>query len=127
MTTNDKISFEGDFRNEQPVALPNATVVLVLGILSIPLCCCYGILGLILSIIALVMASNANKLYTESPARYTESSYKNVSTGKICAIVGLVLSLITIISFIVTIAKFGWGIFSDPSVIYEYYGIPYPY
>ena len=36
--------------------LPNATAVLVLGILSIVTCCCYGVVGLILGIIALVLA-----------------------------------------------------------------------
>ena len=32
--------------------LPNATAVLVLGIASILTCCCYGIIGLILGIVA---------------------------------------------------------------------------
>jgi len=38
--------------------LPNATLILVFGILSILTCCCYGIVGLILGIIAIVMAKN---------------------------------------------------------------------
>ncbi len=36
--------------------LPNSTGVLVLGILSIVFCWCYGIPGLVLGIIALVMS-----------------------------------------------------------------------
>ena len=39
--------------------LPNATVVLVLGILSLIFCWCYGFFGLILGIIAVVLAGQA--------------------------------------------------------------------
>lgn len=38
--------------------LPNATVVLVLGILSLIFCWCYGFFGLILGIIAVVLAGD---------------------------------------------------------------------
>ena len=43
--------------------LPNATVVLVLGILSLIFCWCYGFFGLILGIIAVVLAGGQRKLY----------------------------------------------------------------
>ena len=43
--------------------LPNSTAVLVLGIISIPTCFCYGIVGMICGIIALVMNGRATKLY----------------------------------------------------------------
>ena len=39
-----------------PAALPNATAVLVLGILSIVTCWLYGIPGIIMGIIAIVLA-----------------------------------------------------------------------
>ncbi len=39
------------------IPLPNATTVLVFGIISIVLCWCHGIFGLILAIIALVLAN----------------------------------------------------------------------
>lgn len=42
--------------------LPNATTILVLGILSLVFCWCYGIIGLILGIITVVMAANQKKL-----------------------------------------------------------------
>lgn len=79
---------------EQPVVkqdLPNSTAVLVLGIISIILFCCYGI-GLILSIIALVLASKDLNRYMQDPAMYSENSYKNLKIGRITAIIGLVLS-----------------------------------
>lgn len=41
--------------------LPNATVVLVLGILSLIFCWCYGFFGLILGIIAVVLAGGTTE------------------------------------------------------------------
>jgi len=88
-------------------ALPNATGVLVLGILSIVFCFCYGIIGTILGIIGIVMASKANKLYLSSPESYTESSYKNMKAGKICAIIGTCISGIYLLIMLVYIAFVG--------------------
>lgn len=70
------------------VDLPNATTVLVLGIISIVLT---GLIGLILAIIALNMASNAKQEYASNPGRYTASSLSKVNGGRICAIVSLCL------------------------------------
>ncbi len=85
--------------------LPNATLILVFGILSIVTCCCYGVLGLIFGIVALVLANKAISLYKENPELY--SDYGNVKTGKILAIIGIVLSLLFIIYLIVMISYFG--------------------
>lgn len=72
--------------------LPNATAVLVLGICSFVGCCCYGIVGIILSVIALVLAAKDMKLYLESPELYI--NYSNLNIGRILAIIGLVISTI---------------------------------
>lgn len=72
--------------------LPNATTVLTLGILSLIFCWCYGIVGLILGIIAVAMASAQRKIYHEHPELYTETSYKNVNAGKVCGIIAICLS-----------------------------------
>ena len=72
--------------------LPNATTVLVLGILSIVTCWCVGIPGLVLGIIALVLSGKSKKLYMENPENYTEGSNKNLMAGRICAIIGTSLS-----------------------------------
>jgi hypothetical protein len=85
--------------NQPPIELPNATAVLVLGILSIPACCCYGI-GIVPAIIALFLARAASKLYFAEPGKYIESSYKNLTTGNICAWVGLIISIISVIFWI---------------------------
>ena len=75
--------------------LPNATRVLVLGIASILTCCCYGIIGLILGIVAIVLAKKDSATYNENPELY--SGYANLNTGKILAIIGIVLSAIYLI------------------------------
>lgn len=88
--------------------LKNATAVLVLGILSILGCFCYGIIGLILAIIALALASKDMKLYAANPEGYTPGSYSNLKAGRICAIIGLVLSCLYFIFFLILIATIGF-------------------
>lgn len=90
---------------QQP--LPNATAVLVLGIISIVGCFCYGIVGLILGIIAVVLAGKATKMYNDNPGMYSEASFKNMKAGKVCGIVGLSLSAVYIVILIIYIAVLG--------------------
>ncbi len=72
--------------------LPNSTAVLVLGIVSIVgVLCTQGILGIILGIIGLVLASYPMKLAKQNPDLYTESSIKNLKAGRICSIIGVSL------------------------------------
>ena len=78
--------------------LPNGTAVLVLGILSIVTCCCYGFIGLTLGIIAVVLANKDLKLYKESPELYL--NYKNLNIGRILGVVGIVLSGIALILYV---------------------------
>jgi M penetrans paralogue family 26 len=95
--------------------LPNATGVLVLGIISLPICLCYplcGIPGLVLAIISLVLSGKAKTLYEANPTAYTASSYGNLKAGRVCAIIGLIinilclLGMISIIVFAVSSASF---------------------
>jgi hypothetical protein len=81
--------------------LPNSTGVLVLGILSIVFCLCYGFIGLILGIIAVVLGSKGMTLYNANPTAYTQASYNNLKAGRICGIIGLILSILMIIGVIV--------------------------
>jgi len=80
--------------------IPNSTAVLVLGIISIATCWCYGVIGLILSIIALVLSGNAKRTYMLSPEKYTPGSFSNLKAGKVCAIIGLSVSALYILFFI---------------------------
>ena len=84
--------------------LPNATLILVFGIISIVTCCCYG-LGLIFGIIAIVLSKKATATYVENPELYT--GYKNVKTGKLLAIIGTVLSAIYLAYVIYLFATVG--------------------
>ena len=86
-----------DYLTEQKRPLPNATAVLVLGILSIVVCTICGI-------IALVLANRDLKLYNENPDAYTEGSLSNLKAGKICAIIGVVLLGISILFIIAILA-----------------------
>lgn len=91
--------------------LPNSTLILVFGIISIVTCCCYGILGLIFGVIALVMADRAIKLHAENPEMY--DGIKNVKTGKILAVIGIVLNVIYLLMSIWAISTFGWDSLQD--------------
>jgi membrane glycosyltransferase len=77
--------------------LPNATAVLVLGILSVLTCCCWGI-GLILGIVALIVAKKDIALYSENPEQF--EGYSNINTGRVLAIIGIVLSSLYLIFMI---------------------------
>lgn len=69
--------------------LPNAVTVLILGIMSIIAAFCYGFFGIVLGIIALVIARNDLQLHRENPGEY--DGYPNLSAGRVCAIIGLSL------------------------------------
>ena len=85
--------------------LPNANMVLILGIASILLCWWHFIsfVGIILAIVALVLANKETRIYYQYPGVYSESSLNNVKTGRICALIGLIISLI-IFAFVILLA-----------------------
>lgn len=97
--------------------LPNATAVLILGIASIVTCCCYGIIGLILGIIGLILASKDLKLYKENPSEYT--NYNNLNIGRILCIVGIVLNALYLAYMIFILAYYGLDTLQDPEAIQE--------
>lgn len=85
--------------------LPNATLILVFGILSIVGCCCYGVVGVIFGIITLVMANKAIEIYNANPEMYL--GYQNVKIGRTLAIIGLVLSALFLLACISMLIFFG--------------------
>ena len=89
------------------IPLPNGTTVLVLGIVSILGCCCYGLPGIICGIIALVLSNKDTQLYNVNPDKYTIGSWKNLRAGKVCAIIGLVLSVLMLVYMIFIISVVG--------------------
>ena len=86
--------------------LPNATAVLVLRIASIITCCCYGILGIILGIVGLVISKKDLVLYNENPTQYI--NYSNLNIGRILCIIGIVLSGIYLIYTIFLFSTIGY-------------------
>lgn len=97
--------------------LPNATAVLVLGIVSIVGCCCYGLLGLIAGIIALVLYNKDNALYQQNPTLY--SDYNNLKTGRILSIIGIALSTLYILTIIISGFVLGWDALTNQELMQE--------
>jgi len=87
--------------------LPNSTAVLVLGILSIVFCWGYGIIGLILGIIAISLSGKANTMYMANPGMYSANSYNNMKAGRVCAIIGTILSALFLIYIIIVLVFVG--------------------
>ncbi len=92
-----------------PAVLPNATTVLVLGIISIVGCFLYGIPGLVCGIITIMLHKKDKAIYLSNPEKY-ENSFKTSKAGQICGIVGLSLSaaflLFLVIYFVFVISVF---------------------
>lgn len=117
---------ETNFTNQNPQAgqhfnpmggqipVPNSGAVLTLGIISIALCWCYGVVALACGIIALVLANKSLVLYNANPNGYTLSSYNNLKAGRVCSIIGLCLSALTVLYVIVVVAIIGAAFSSMP-------------
>ncbi len=97
--------------------LPNSTLILILGILSIVGCCCYGIPGLICGIIAVVLANKATNVYKLAPENY--SDYGNVKAGKIMGIISIVLSILFIAYLVWVISFIGLEALQNPEILQE--------
>lgn len=107
--------------NRERQQLPNSTLILVFGILSIVGCCCYGVVGLIFGIVALVMSKKAIEIYNANPELY--SGYQNVKTGRILAIIGIILSALALIANIAVLVIYGFeGLEEMQREMMEQYG-----
>jgi len=100
-------SYEPSYGPQYGQPLPpagGATASLVLGILSIPTCCCWP-LGVILAIMALVFGNGAiNKINT---GQANPADRGKASAGRICAIIGLSLGLLAFVFWIIGMATDG--------------------
>ena len=113
MDSQNQYQPQQGFDNMQ-IPLPNATAVLVLGIISIVGCFCYGVPGLICAIIAMVLASRDLKMYNASPQSYTPGSASNLKAGRVCAIIGLSFSVIYFLIIVFFIATVGFAALTHP-------------
>ena len=97
-------------------ALPNATATLVLGIISIVGCFCYGIVGLACGIIAIVLSNKDRARYNANPTAWTTSSFNNMKAGRVCAIIGIILSALYLVYVIFLFATIGTAFMSNPNI-----------
>jgi hypothetical protein len=87
--------------------VPNAVGALVLGIISIPTCICYGVPGLVCGVIAIVLGSRAVTAYQQDPQRYTQGSYNNALAGRVCGIIGTALSALFLAYILIFLIIYG--------------------
>ena len=88
--------------NQVQKSVPNAMVIMICGIVSIPFCC--G-LGTVAGVIALIMSSKANKLISADPDGYSDA--KNVKIGRTCAMIGLALQVLAALFYIIYFVVIG--------------------
>ena len=91
-------------------SLPNAGVVLFLGILSILFSALLGAPGLLTGIITLVLSRSGKRLRKETPDAFTGGSWTCIVTGRVLAVIGIVLSLLVmaVIAFAVFVLEIEW-------------------
>lgn len=112
--------YGGGFGGMQ-MALPNATITLVLGILSIVTCCCfYGLIGVVLGVVALILSKKDKENYLANMNYYTLSSYKNLNAGRVCAIIGLILSGLILLFCIGFAILFGFSTLTDEETLKQF-------
>ncbi len=86
-----------------PPQLPNATAVLVLGILSIVFGCIF--VGLVMGIVGLILSKKGKELHEQNPTGY--SGWGSLNAGRIMSIIGIVLGGLYILYYIVVVAIIG--------------------
>lgn len=88
---NEGSSYDGNTQPaEQSSTNIKAILSLVFGILSIILCCCYGIIGAIVGIVGIVMAVLSKK---DNMGRFSGMAI----AGLVCSVIGVVLGAIYLI------------------------------
>ena len=91
-------------KNEFNLPVPNSNAILTLGILSIiTCCCCNGIIGIILSIIAIVLAAKSKREFNRNSDMYDERTLGKVNAGRTCAIIGLTVGLLMFVIAILVV------------------------
>lgn len=83
--------------------LPNASAVLVLGILSIVTSC--FMIGLVLGIVGLIISAEPNRMYRQSPDLWL--GYGNLNAGRIMCIIGVIIGGLLILYMISMFLIFG--------------------
>ena len=108
MEEQDNKGKGNSYHTPYQVNLPNSNTILVLGILSLVFCWLHilSIIGVVLSIVTLSLASKETSLFYLQPNNFTLSSLNNVKAGRTCAIIGLIISILIFIVALLTIIGF---------------------
>ena len=85
--------------------LQYSTLIYILAIISLPLCCCGGF-GVLTSGIAFFIARSELKKFYDNPDLYTNQD--NIYTGKIISLVMLIINLLYLIYTFYMIYTIGW-------------------
>ncbi len=88
---------ENEFVGGMQSKVPNALIVLLLGIFSIVGCLFGGWPGLIIAAIGLFLASKGKSAFNAAPDSFLASSYSNLKLGRTLCWVGLILSAIVLL------------------------------
>ncbi len=83
---------------------PKASSIQTLGIMGLIFTFLFGIVGLILNIIALAMGGGAMSEINASPGKYTDASRSKIKGGRTCAIIGLSIQGFAILVLILVLA-----------------------
>lgn len=97
--------------------LPNSTAALVLGILSIVTCFCYGIIGLPMGIIAMILGKKAMNVFNKDPEVY--DGIGNAKAGFVTGIIGTIFNLIYLGFIAWIIYSIGTDALGDPDLMRE--------
>lgn len=88
------------------IDLPRANSALTCGIIALPFS--FGLLGIILAIVAISRGNSSVRQFLGSPGKYTEKSLKRAKAGKTCGIISLSIFGLGII-VILSVAVFSNG------------------
>lgn len=103
--------------DDKTTKLPYSTAVLVLGISSVALCCCYGIPGLCTGIIALILYNKDYATYSKNKEKY--NNFDSLKTGRFLSMIGIVMSATYIIYLVVVLNVYGMEALSNPKLVFE--------
>jgi hypothetical protein len=91
--------------------MKNSVAVLVLGIISIVTCFCYGVVGLIIGIVALSISKSEWAMYKANPGQFHKGDVSNMKAGRVCGTIGVCLGglylLFLLIYFIAVGSMYG--------------------
>lgn len=97
-------------------SLQYSTLIYVLAILGLPLCCCAGF-GMLPAGIAFFIAKSELKKFYQNPDAYTNQD--NIYTGKIIALIVLIINIIYFVYVIYVLNEIGWDALLDPELLQE--------